>query len=78
MNRRHVLALAALCASLGTGLLAAFARRAGASLVLNELDPARAEMLQAAFPGVSVTRHDAELIHDLLSPEQPPPGGPGC
>ena len=54
--------------SAGTGLLAAFARRAGASLVLNELDPARAEMLQAAFPGVSVTRHDAELIHDMLAP----------
>ena len=54
--------------SAGTGLLAAFARRAGAGLVLNELDPLRAEMLQAAFPGVRVTRHDAELIHDLLPP----------
>ena len=54
--------------SAGTGLLAAFARRAGARLILNELDPARAEMLKAAFPGVSVTCHDAELIHDLLAP----------
>jgi predicted RNA methylase len=54
--------------SAGTGLLAAFARRAGARLVLNELDPARAEMLEAAFPDVSVTRHDAELIHDMLAP----------
>ena len=54
--------------SAGTGLLAAFARRAGARLVLNELDPARAEMLRAAFPGTTVTRHDAELIHDLLAP----------
>ena len=54
--------------SAGTGLLAVFARRAGARLVLNELDPARADMLAAAFPGNQVTRHDAELIHDLLSP----------
>ena len=54
--------------SAGTGLLAAFASRAGAHLVLNEIDPARAEMLGAAFPGVAVTRHDAELIHDLLAP----------
>ena len=54
--------------SAGTGLLAAFARRAGARLVLNELDPARAEMLRAAFPGTTVTTHDAELIHDLLAP----------
>ncbi len=54
--------------SAGTGLLAAFARRAAARLVLNELDPARARMLEAAFPGAAVTRHDAELIHDLLAP----------
>lgn len=54
--------------SAGTGLLAVFARRAGARLVLNEIDPRRAEMLEAAFPGVPVTRHDAELIHDLLAP----------
>jgi len=54
--------------SAGTGLLAAFAHRAGARLVLNEIDPARAEMLAAAFPGVAVTRHDGELIHDLLEP----------
>lgn len=54
--------------SAGTGLLAVFARRAGARLVLNEIDPRRAEMLEAAFSGVPVTRHDAELIHDLLAP----------
>ena len=58
--------------SAGTGLLAAFARRAGARLILNEIDPARADMLVAAFPGVSVTRHDAELIHDLLAPSTRP------
>lgn len=54
--------------SAGTGLLAAFAHRAGARLVLNKIDPARAEMLAAAFPGVAVMRHDAELIHDFLAP----------
>jgi predicted RNA methylase len=54
--------------SAGTGLLAAFASRAGARLVLNEIDPARAELLGAAFPGITVTRYDAELIHDLLAP----------
>ena len=53
--------------SAGTGLLAVFAQRAGANLVLNEIDPARAEMLAAAFPAVPVTRHDGELIHDLLA-----------
>ena len=58
--------------SAGTGLLAVFAQRAGARLVLNEIDPARAEMLGAAFPGVAVTRHDAELIHDLLAPSVRP------
>ena len=54
--------------SAATGLLAVFAQRAGANLVLNEIDQARAEMLAAAFPGVPVTRHDGELIHDLLAP----------
>ena len=54
--------------SAGTGLLAVFAHRVGARLVLNEIDPARAEMLAAAFPGVAVTRHDGELIHDLIEP----------
>jgi hypothetical protein len=53
--------------SAGTGLLAVFAERAGAVLILNELDPARADMLQAAFPAVQVTRHDAELIGDFYA-----------
>jgi predicted RNA methylase len=52
--------------SAGTGLLAVFAARTGASLVLNEIDPARADMLQGAFPTAPVSRHDGELIHDLL------------
>ncbi|MBU0776161.1 MAG: methylase, partial [Alphaproteobacteria bacterium] len=52
--------------SAGTGLLAVFAARAGAKLVLNEIDPGRADMLQAAFPTAPVSRHDGELIDDLL------------
>ncbi|MBN3557594.1 strawberry notch family protein [Sphingomonas yabuuchiae] len=54
--------------SAGTGLLATFAHRAGARLVLNELDATRAAMLCAAFPDTTVTTHDAELIHDFLDP----------
>jgi hypothetical protein len=60
--------------SAGTGLLAEFASRANARLVLNEIDPARAEMLAADSPGAAVTRHDAELIHDLLAPSIRPYG----
>ncbi|MFZ2994605.1 MAG: methylase, partial [Sphingobium sp.] len=52
--------------SAGTGLLAVFAARAGAKLVLNEIDPARADMLQVAFPAAPVSRYDGELIDDLL------------
>ncbi|KZC77458.1 methylase [Sphingobium yanoikuyae] len=52
--------------SAGTGLLAVFAARHGADLILNEIDPARAAMLRAAFPNAPVTCHDGELINDLL------------
>ncbi|WP_299111911.1 strawberry notch-like NTP hydrolase domain-containing protein [uncultured Bradyrhizobium sp.] len=52
--------------SAGTGLLAIFAARRGARLILNEIDPARAGMLRAAFPRAPVTCHDGELINDLL------------
>jgi len=52
--------------SAGTGLLAVFAARAGADLILNEIDYARAILLGAAFPTAHITRHDGELIDDLL------------
>jgi len=52
--------------SAGTGLLAVFAARVGATLIMNEIDPARANMLQAAFPNALVSQHDGELVHDLL------------
>jgi hypothetical protein len=51
--------------SAGTGALAAFAARAGATLVLNEIDPFRQRLLRAVFGG-DVTGHDGEHIDDLL------------
>ena len=51
--------------SAGTGALAAFAARAGATLVLNEIDPFRQSLLRAVFGG-EVTGHDGEHIDDLL------------
>ena len=51
--------------SAGTGALAAFAARAGAMLVINEIDPSRQRLLRAVFGG-DVTGHDGEHIDDLL------------
>ena len=51
--------------SAGTGALAAFAARAGAMLLLNEIDPFRQRLLRAVFGG-EVTGHDGEHIDDLL------------
>ncbi|MEQ9281683.1 MAG: strawberry notch family protein, partial [Marinovum algicola] len=45
--------------------LAAFAARAGATLLLNEIDPFRQRLLRAVFGG-EVTGHDGEHIDDLL------------
>ncbi|MEM1410323.1 MAG: SAM-dependent methyltransferase, partial [Pseudomonadota bacterium] len=47
--------------SAGTGALAAFATRAGATLVLNEIDPFRQRLLRAVFGG-EVTGYDGEHI----------------
>ncbi|WP_245298248.1 strawberry notch family protein, partial [Rhodomicrobium vannielii] len=52
--------------SAGTGLLAIFAEMAGAHLHLNELAELRAGLLAQAFPHLSVTRHNAEHIHDYM------------
>ena len=56
---------AALEPSAGTGALAHLARRAGAQLVLNEIDPFRAAFL-VAVSGTAVSRHDTEPVDDLL------------
>jgi hypothetical protein len=58
--------------SAGNGLLAWPAARAGARLVLNEIDPERRINLEEAFPGAAVSAHDAELIDDLLAPDARP------
>jgi hypothetical protein len=58
--------------SAGTGLLAVFAQLAGAALALNEIAATRAGLLARLFRGVSVTRHNAEQIHDHLPPELRP------
>ncbi|MBL0914148.1 MAG: methylase, partial [Sphingopyxis sp.] len=57
--------------SAGTGMLAAHAIAAGARVILNERDAARAELL-ARITGREVTRHDAEFIHDALHSEVRP------
>ena len=51
--------------SAGTGALAAFAARAGATLLLNEIDPFRQSLLRVVYGG-EVTGHDGEHIDDLL------------
>ena len=58
--------------SAGNGLLAWAAARAGARLLLNELDPDRRASLRKAFPHAAVSAHDAELIDDLLAPDLRP------
>ena len=52
--------------SAGTGLLAVFSEREGASLVLNELAATRAGLLSALFPTTPVTRFDAAHIDDHI------------
>ncbi|WP_068086995.1 strawberry notch family protein [Novosphingobium rosa] len=57
--------------SAGTGMLAAHARRAGARLLLNERDPARADLCAQIF-GQGVTLYDAEHVDDLLAANEEP------
>ena len=58
--------------SAGTGLLAAFAKRAGATLQLNEYDPVRASLLRLLFSGSDVSEHDGARIASLRA-EDPRP-----
>lgn len=57
--------------SAGTGMLAAQALAAGADVILNERDGDRAALLERVS-GLSVSRHDAEYIHDRLAPSIAP------
>jgi hypothetical protein len=52
--------------SAGTGSLAGFAERAGAKLMLNEVDPFRQRLLDVVFDA-QASGHDAEHIDDLLT-----------
>ena len=52
--------------SAGTGTLAASAHLAGAELMLNEVDPFRAQLLAVLFD-TEITQHDGEHIDDLLT-----------
>ena len=56
--------------SAGTGALAHMAHLAGGHVVLNELDPFRAALLQEVFR-MTPTRFDAEHIDDLMDPSTP-------
>lgn len=52
--------------SAGTGMLAVFAKSAGAGLALNELAETRREVLRALFEGAPISDHDAASINDRL------------
>jgi predicted RNA methylase len=58
--------------SAGTGMLAVAAQLFGGRVILNELAPARAALLERLFPGASVTRHDAAQIDDRLAHDHQP------
>lgn len=57
--------------SAGTGVMALMAHQAGAKVLLNEIDPFRADILKALF-GKSPTGFDAEHIDDLLDDKSMP------
>ena len=57
--------------SAGTGALAAFAKRFGAQVVVNEIDPRRRALLEI-FTGQRASGYDAAQIDDLLAPSTVP------
>jgi predicted RNA methylase len=58
--------------SAGTGLLAIHAELVGGALVLNELAPGRAALLDHLFPSIEMTRFDAAQLDDHLAPDVAP------
>jgi predicted RNA methylase len=58
--------------SAGTGMLAVAAQLFGGVVILNELAPERAALLERLYPGASVTCHDAAQIDDRLAPDLVP------
>ena len=55
--------------SAGTGMLALWAAKSGATLDLNEISASRRSCLATLFPQATVTGHDGELIDELLAPD---------
>jgi hypothetical protein len=53
--------------SAGTGIIASLAKGAVKDLILNELEPTRADLLEAVFPGTKVYHHDGAKLSALLS-----------
>ncbi|MGN6424254.1 MAG: strawberry notch-like NTP hydrolase domain-containing protein [Asticcacaulis sp.] len=58
--------------SAGTGMLAILAEMMGAGLILNELEPGRAEVLDRLFPDAARSRFDAAQLDDYLDPATKP------
>ena len=52
--------------SAGNGAIALWGSVQNASLLLNEIDPARRDGLGYIFPSATITAHDGELVADLL------------
>ena len=58
--------------SAGTGIIASLAKGTVKELILNELEPTRADLLAAVFPGTKVYRHDGAKLSALLSGTERP------
>jgi predicted RNA methylase len=58
--------------SAGNGMLATFAQRQGANLILNEIASQRRDILSALFPDAPLFDYDAENIDDFLDSEYRP------
>lgn len=58
--------------SAGTGIIASLAKGTVKELILNELEPTRADLLEAVFPGTKVYRHDGAKLSALLSGTERP------
>ncbi len=58
--------------SAGTGIIASLAKGTVKELILNELEPTRADLIEAVFPGTKVYRHDGAKLSALLSGTERP------
>jgi predicted RNA methylase len=58
--------------SAGTGIIASLSKGTARDLILNELEPTRADLLADVFPGTKVYRHDGAKLSALLSGTERP------